>query len=141
VFEFPLRHPGQYDDPETGLFYNYFRDYDPSLGRYLETDPLGVLVPVELESATSLRLQNTYAYVDSNPLRLVDPTGEMAVSLDLRLPGINRISCYRFCNTITAAILSTCRMLRNVQAILWCTSGAAAFDIACIARCNRTYRR
>ncbi|MGA5119499.1 putative T7SS-secreted protein [Streptomyces pseudogriseolus] len=40
----PLRFPGQYYDHETGLHYNYFRYYDPEVGRYLTTDPLG-LVP------------------------------------------------------------------------------------------------
>ena len=70
MFDFPLRFAGQYDDPETGLFYNYFRDYDPSLGRYVETDPLGALIPVELDSSTSLRLQNLYAYVDFEPTSL-----------------------------------------------------------------------
>lgn len=38
----PLRFPGQYYDPETGLHYNYFRHYDPEAARYLTTDPLGL---------------------------------------------------------------------------------------------------
>ncbi|MFF9803271.1 RHS repeat domain-containing protein, partial [Streptomyces rochei] len=38
----PLRFPGQYYDPETGLHYNYFRHYDPETGRYLTSDPLGL---------------------------------------------------------------------------------------------------
>ncbi|MFJ8793346.1 DUF6531 domain-containing protein, partial [Streptomyces sp. NPDC102462] len=38
----PLRFPGQYADPETGLHYNYFRHYDPETGRYLTADPLGL---------------------------------------------------------------------------------------------------
>ncbi|GCB46360.1 putative T7SS-secreted protein [Streptomyces sp. NL15-2K] len=38
----PLRFPGQYYDPETGLHYNYFRHYDPEAGRYLTSDPLGL---------------------------------------------------------------------------------------------------
>ena len=38
-----LRFPGQYADAETGLHYNYFRDYDPELGRYIESDPIGLL--------------------------------------------------------------------------------------------------
>jgi RHS repeat-associated protein len=35
-----LRFPGQYYDQETGKHYNYFRDYDPAIGRYVESDPL-----------------------------------------------------------------------------------------------------
>ncbi|MET8881268.1 putative T7SS-secreted protein [Streptomyces rubiginosohelvolus] len=38
----PLRFPGQYYDPETGLHYNYFRHYDPDNARYLTPDPLGL---------------------------------------------------------------------------------------------------
>ncbi|MFE7424929.1 putative T7SS-secreted protein [Streptomyces sp. NPDC057545] len=38
----PLRFPGQYFDPETGLHYNYFRHYDPETARYLSADPLGL---------------------------------------------------------------------------------------------------
>lgn len=38
----PLRFPGQYEDPETGLYYNLNRYYDPTLGRYLTPDPIGI---------------------------------------------------------------------------------------------------
>ncbi|MEU7243779.1 putative T7SS-secreted protein [Streptomyces sparsogenes] len=38
----PLRLPGQYADPETGLNYNYFRHYDPEGARYTTPDPLGL---------------------------------------------------------------------------------------------------
>ena len=63
-FELNLRFPGQWFDKETGLFHNGFRDYNPSTGRYMQSDPLG------LEAGF-----NTYAYVGSNPLRAVDPYG------------------------------------------------------------------
>ena len=53
VFAFNLRFPGQYYDAETGLHYNYFRDYDPSVGRYVESDPIG------LEGGS-----NTYRYAN-----------------------------------------------------------------------------
>ncbi len=64
TFSFNLRFPGQYYDAETGLHYNYFRDYDPSLGRYVESDPIG------LRGGLS-----TYAYVASSPLRWSDSFG------------------------------------------------------------------
>lgn len=39
----PWRWPGQYEDPETGLYYNRFRYYDPADGRYISPDPVGML--------------------------------------------------------------------------------------------------
>ncbi|MET9864740.1 putative T7SS-secreted protein [Streptomyces sp. NPDC006386] len=59
----PLRFPGQYYDPETGLHYNYFRHYDPETGRYTAPDPLG-LTPAP----------NPVTYVD-NPHTGADPLG------------------------------------------------------------------
>lgn len=38
----PLRFAGQYSDDEVGLFYNYFRFYNPETGRYVENDPIGL---------------------------------------------------------------------------------------------------
>jgi len=63
-FTYNLRFPGQYFDKETGLHYNYFRDYDPSIGRYVQSDPIGIAAGL-----------NLYAYVDGNPLGYVDPLG------------------------------------------------------------------
>ncbi|MET7482555.1 putative T7SS-secreted protein [Streptomyces sp. NPDC005538] len=59
----PLRFPGQYYDPETGLHYNYFRHYDPETARYVTPDPLG-LSPAP----------NPLTYVP-NPHIWVDPLG------------------------------------------------------------------
>jgi RHS repeat-associated protein len=64
VIDNPLRFPGQYFDNETGLHYNYFRDYDPTTGRYIESDPIGVYGGL-----------NTYAYVENNPLIIIDVLG------------------------------------------------------------------
>lgn len=55
------RFPGQFADSETGLYYNYFRDYEPGTGRYVESDPIG------LEGGI-----NTYDYVANSPIHLSD---------------------------------------------------------------------
>jgi RHS repeat-associated protein len=64
LVEMPLGFPGQYYDQETNNYYNYFRDYDPTTGRYLQSDPIGL--------AGGL---NTYGYVLNNPLNFQDKYG------------------------------------------------------------------
>jgi RHS repeat-associated protein len=59
----PLRFPGQYHDPETGLHHNYYRHYDPETARYTTPDPLG-LAPAP----------NPTTYVH-NPHTWTDPLG------------------------------------------------------------------
>ena len=59
-----LRFPGQYYDQETGLHYNYYRYYDPGVGRYDREDPVGLVGGV-----------NLFAYVDNNPINLYDYLG------------------------------------------------------------------
>lgn len=59
-----LRFPGQMADEETGLFYNYFRTYQPAQGRYTQNDPIG------MEGGL-----NRYAYANGAPTMYTDPLG------------------------------------------------------------------
>jgi RHS repeat-associated protein len=66
TFTCNLRFAGQYFDRETNLHYNYLRDYDPWIGRYSESDPIGLIGGV-----------NTYAYVAGDPVTSSDRLGLM----------------------------------------------------------------
>jgi RHS repeat-associated protein len=62
-----MRFPGQVYDAETGLHYNYFRDYDPPTGRYTKSDPIGLRGGISV-----------YAYVANHPFDRIDPLGLLA---------------------------------------------------------------
>jgi RHS repeat-associated protein len=68
IFELPLRLPGQYYDSETITHYNMMRDYAPAIGRYQQSDPIGLRAGV-----------NTYLYVLNNPMSYLDPFGLVKV--------------------------------------------------------------
>ncbi|QSX78299.1 RHS repeat-associated core domain-containing protein [Agrilutibacter solisilvae] len=64
VFAYNLRFAGQRYDAVTGTHYNYFRDYEPETGRYVQSDPVGLKGGL-----------NTYSYVGDSPVGSVDPYG------------------------------------------------------------------
>jgi RHS repeat-associated protein len=64
----PFGYTGRRWDPDLGLYYYRARWYDPQLGTFLETDPIG-----------SLDYVNLYAYVGLEPGNATDPTGMQAV--------------------------------------------------------------
>lgn len=101
-----LRFPGQFFDFSSGLHYNYFRDYDPMTGRYVESDPIG------LDGGT-----NTYAYSLSSPIRFQDPQGLACGTgwndpivpdsfaggaVDFTGPCVNHDACYGTCGSSQA---------------------------------------
>ncbi|MBH1791465.1 RHS repeat-associated core domain-containing protein, partial [Stenotrophomonas maltophilia] len=64
AFELALRFPGQQATDASGLFYNHHREYDPAVGRYSQSDPIGLRGGI-----------STYGYVGGNSLSLIDPLG------------------------------------------------------------------
>jgi len=70
AFVYDMRFPGQRYDSASGMNYNYFRDYDPATGRYVESDPIG------LNGGMS-----TYSYVANNSLKYADKLGLVKLNL------------------------------------------------------------
>ena len=63
--------------------YNYFRDYDPSIGRYVESDPIGLRAG-----------PNTFGYVKGMPLSFADPFGLKAQVCCRKIPGVPSSHCF-----------------------------------------------
>jgi RHS repeat-associated protein len=99
TFVYNLRLPGQYFDAETGLNYNYFRDYDPATGRYMESDPIGLLGLHRINTEVAKRQWmlftshvsggrplavapevDPYAYSRGDPIGVIDPNGQIGVA-------------------------------------------------------------
>lgn len=74
-----IRMPGQYVDAESGLFYNWNRYYNPAIGRYISSDPIGIGGGL-----------NTFLYVAANPVNYIDPEGKFL--LGVALPFLTSVS-------------------------------------------------
>jgi RHS repeat-associated protein len=96
TFTLNLRFPGQYFDQETNAHYNYYRDhYVPSLGRYGQSDPIGLYGGI-----------NTYSYVNGNPLIYVDPEGKDPVTAGAACVVVIGVTAYIFC---VLSVLNNCK--------------------------------
>lgn len=160
IFHMPFRFPGQYFDKETGLAHNVFRDYDPGTGRYIQSDPMGVI-----------GIAGRYGIVDTRPLSALpinsvemdDETVELirratapqlSYLSDFNLYayvngnpiqfadplglfpvcGNERSRCLQACTATANAMRSSCSALPpNLRAA--CIAGAEAWRILCYIGC------
>lgn len=105
-----LRMSGQYYDAESGIFYNWNRYYNPAIGRYISSDPIG------LEGGI-----NTFLYANASPVMYTDPTGEVvpvvAAAAWLARIGYTGFQAYRASRIVvgaeTAAELATAARAAN----------------------------
>ena len=81
AFEFNHRFPGQMFDKESALHHNDHRDYRAHTGRYIESDPVGLVGG-----------HNRYAYGEGNPVSKIDPFGLETFLCNRPLDGFHGVS-------------------------------------------------
>lgn len=150
-----LRFPGQYLDAESGLHYNWHRYYDAQSGRYLQSDPIGVVLygdmaarqlattgPVPPDLAASLysaqpAYNHLYNYALSNPLSYSDPEGLFPGGGygTSRPRGGGWCGPDENCETLRDNILNqTCKSIKNPRARARCVAAAWLTYWACLAQ-------
>jgi RHS repeat-associated protein len=98
-----LRFPGQWFQAESGLHQNWMRDYDPTTGRYIQPDPLGIDGGVVL-----------YGYALQSPMVWTDPTGEIPIAPLLVVMGYGAIGGIAFDYLIDQLIGDGCYTVREL---------------------------
>jgi len=135
-----LRFPGQYYDQETGLHYNYNRYYDPSTGRYLRVDPVGI------EKGRN----HLYVYAQSNPINRIDPFGlasikecerDCEIGYTLCVLGVSAgaAGCAAVCSPLpplaNAVCVATC-VYGGYEGIMQCVDFRNTCLLVCIWTCD-----
>jgi RHS repeat-associated protein len=126
VFVYNPRFPGQVYDQESATTYNYFRNYDPGIGRYVQSDPIGLGGGI-----------NSYAYAEGSPLMDADPMG-LAVTGTWIRPPIFNIEHYGVnwrSTRIVAPHFSWWGYIKFVQLEAY-ANGYVNIDVKCTDDCN-----
>jgi RHS repeat-associated protein len=110
------RFPGQWFQLEAGLHYNWYRHYDPSLGRYTQPDPLGFVDG-----------PSVYAYAKSSPYGYVDKDGREAIPMPwCFLSPANAAICGLI--IITPPVIAWCMSKPKEKVKVWSNKGVEYYD-------------
>jgi RHS repeat-associated protein len=153
-FTFNLRFPGQYFDAETNLHYNYFRDYDPALGRYVESDPIGSVLfqgmagedlhataTKELDLYSLLfrarpELNHLYLYSKADPVRQTDRFGLASIPLNVPSQSSTAQSGTQVCQFMQLCYLFTQRVVGPDKICTYqCARGFKDFTVPALLAC------
>jgi type VI secretion system secreted protein VgrG len=113
-----LRFPGQYYDSETDMNYNYFRDYNPSTGRYAQYDPVGFASG-----------PNPFLYSEASPNRFIDSLGLNTIAIGT---GIGSMAGPP--GAIVGAVVGA--VILGAVIIYYTSSSAQTGKWSCTASCN-----
>ncbi len=127
---FDLRFPGQRHDSASGLSYNYYRDYDPATGRYVQSDPIGLDGGV-----------NTFAYSLSSPIANYDPSGLTTLSKCARPENVLACAAAGIGSSANTGSTSSGLAAASAAAAASLTGDSAKTEEACPAqdKCQKIY--
>lgn len=124
--QYNLRLPGQYFDSELAMNYNLNRYYDPKIGRYFKSDPIGLKGGI-----------NLYSYTENDPINKADPLGLDSPGCD-SIPDSWEEPCIQEC----CAKHDECYDRNNCSSDTWngCSKGQHWMDWVKCFKCNHNVK-